>query len=82
MKAGGTEVRKIICYKSTPELILLYDANRLNDFVELFTKSYCEFVVLVEKFKGERIYSDLFADIIKNRTLWFSLFEMKFVSEC
>jgi hypothetical protein len=85
MKAGGTEVRKIIWYKSTPELITLCGANRLNDCVKLFTKLHCEFVVLVEKFKGERIYSDLFADMIKNRRLWFSLFEMdenNILAEC
>lgn len=76
VKAGGAEVRKIIWFNSTPELILLYGANRLTDCVELFTKAHCEFVVLAEKFKGERIYSEFFEDMIKNRKLWFGLFEM------
>jgi hypothetical protein len=75
-KAGGTEFRQITWYKATPELILLYGASKLNDCVEVFTKSHREFVVLDGNFKGERFYYDFFADMIKNRKLWFRLFEI------
>jgi hypothetical protein len=76
-KAGGTEVgRRITWYNTTPEIRAMYGVDKLNDCVEVFTKAHSEFIVLVEKFKGERLYSEFFASMIKNRKLWFDLFTM------
>lgn len=72
----GTGQRYITYHATTPEMRSLYGETKIIDCVEVFTKAHSEFLLLVEKFKGERSYADLFLDMIKNRKLWFSLFEL------
>lgn len=74
-KKAGNARRPMVYYEATTAMRARYGAQ-LDNSISQFAKTHSEFVLLEQKFKGERVYLELYEDMLANKELWFSIFSL------